>query len=69
MWPGCRCGTGRRSSFGRHYGVSVLTCEPADPAAKGGVEASVKVAKADLVPTDTNLRARLRLVRRAGGGV
>ncbi len=43
-------------SFGRHYGVTVLTCQPADPASKGGVEASVKVAKADLVPTDTNLR-------------
>ena len=42
-------------SFGRHYGVSVLTCAPADPASKGGVEAAVKVAKADLVPTDTNL--------------
>ena len=44
-------------SFGRHYGVSVLTCEPADPASKGGVEASVKISKADLVPTETNLRA------------
>ena len=43
-------------SFGRHYGVTVLTCQPADPASKGGVEASVKLAKADLVPTDTNLR-------------
>jgi transposase len=43
-------------SFSRHYGVSVLTCQPADPASKGGVEASVKVAKADLVPKDTNLR-------------
>jgi transposase len=43
-------------SFGRHYGVTVLTCEPADPASKGGVEASVKVSKADLVPKDTNLR-------------
>jgi len=42
-------------SFGRHYGVSVLTCQPADPASKGGVESAVKVAKADLVPTDTNL--------------
>lgn len=42
--------------FARHYGVSVLTCQPADPATKGGVEASVKLAKADLVPTDTNLR-------------
>ena len=44
-------------SFGRHYGATVLTCQPADPASKGGVEASVKVAKADLVPTDTNLRS------------
>jgi transposase len=42
-------------SFGRHYGVTVLTCQPADPASKGGVEASVKLAKADLVPTATNL--------------
>ena len=45
------------AAFGRYYGVSVLTCEPADPATKGGVEAAVKIAKADLVPTDTNLRA------------
>ncbi len=36
--------------------MTVLTCQPADPASKGGVEASVKVAKADLVPNDTNLR-------------
>jgi len=43
-------------SFGRHYGATVLTCEPADPASKGGVEASVKISKADLVPTGTNLR-------------
>ena len=32
------------------------TCEPADPASKGGSEATVKIAKADLVPKDTNLR-------------
>lgn len=36
--------------------MTVLTCQPADPATKGGVEASVKLAKADLVPKDTNLR-------------
>ncbi len=42
-------------SFARHYGVSVLTCEPADPASKGGSESTVKLAKADLVPKDTNL--------------
>lgn len=44
-------------SFAVHYGVTVLTCQPADPASKGGVESSVKLAKADLVPKETNLRA------------
>jgi len=42
-------------AFARHYAVTVLTCEPADPATKGGSESTVKLAKADLVPTDTNL--------------
>lgn len=42
--------------FARYYGVTVLTCQPADPASKGGVENAVKVAKADIVPRDTNLR-------------
>jgi hypothetical protein len=42
-------------AFARHYGVTVHTCEPADPASKGGSENTVKLAKADLVPTDTNL--------------
>jgi transposase len=42
-------------SFGRHYGISVLTCQPADPASKGGSEAAVKISKADLVPTEANL--------------
>jgi hypothetical protein len=42
--------------FARHYGITVLTCQPGDPATKGGVETSVKLAKADLVPTDTSLR-------------
>ena len=42
-------------NFARHYGVTVLTCQPADPASKGGVESSVKLAKADIVPKDTNL--------------
>ncbi len=41
--------------FARHYGVTVHTCEPADPASKGGSESTVKLAKADLVPKDTNL--------------
>ena len=43
-------------AFARHYGLTVLTCEPADPATKGGSESTVKVAKADLVPKETNLR-------------
>jgi transposase len=40
---------------GHHYGVSIQTCVPADPQSKGGSEATVRVAKADLVPTDHNL--------------
>ena len=43
-------------AFGGHYGVTIETCVPADPESKGGVEATVRVAKADLVPTDANLR-------------
>jgi hypothetical protein len=42
-------------AFARHYGLTVATCLPADPATKGGSEATVRVAKADLVPTDANL--------------
>ena len=45
-------------TFGRYYGISVLTCQPADPASKGGVENAVKLAKADIVPTETNLLAQ-----------
>ena len=40
-----------------HHGISVRACEPADPESKGGSEATVKIAKADLVPTDANLRS------------
>ena len=40
----------------RHYGLTVQTCVPADPESKGGSEATVRIAKADLVPTDHNLR-------------
>src|SRR5579862_4282740 len=42
-------------AVGRHYGVTIATCVPADPESKGGSEATVRVAKADLVPTDANL--------------
>src|SRR5512146_1886422 len=41
--------------FGRHYGLTVATCVPYDPASKGGSESTVKLAKADLVPTAANL--------------
>lgn len=41
--------------FARHYGLTVHTCVPADPASKGGSENTVKIAKADLVPTEANL--------------
>jgi transposase len=44
-------------SVGRHYGLTVATCVPADPESKGGSEATVRIARADLVPTDHNLRA------------
>jgi hypothetical protein len=40
---------------GHHYVVTIATCVPADPESKGGVERTVQIAKADLVPTDTNL--------------
>jgi len=40
----------------RHYGLTIHTCEPADPQSKGGSEATVKLAKAHLVPTEHNLR-------------
>jgi hypothetical protein len=41
--------------LGRHYGLTVATCVPYDPASKGGSESTVKLAKADLVPTEANL--------------
>jgi transposase len=44
-------------SVARHYGVTIATCVPADPESKGGSEATVRIARADLVPTDCNLRA------------
>jgi hypothetical protein len=40
---------------GRHYGMTVETCVPYDPETKGGSEATVRIAKADLVPTEANL--------------
>jgi len=40
---------------GRHYGLTLASCVPADPQSKGGSEATVRIASADLVPTDANL--------------
>jgi hypothetical protein len=37
-------------------GITIRTCVPADPQTKDGSEATVRIAKADLVPTDANLR-------------
>ncbi len=42
-------------AFSGHCGLTVHTCEPAEPASKGGSESTVKIAKADLVPKDSNL--------------
>jgi hypothetical protein len=44
-------------AFARHYGLTIATCLPADPATKGGSEATVRIAKGDLVPTAANLLA------------
>jgi hypothetical protein len=43
-------------ALGRHYGCKVETCRPFDPESRGGTEATVKIAKADLVPAEANLR-------------
>ena len=40
----------------RHYGTTLQTCLPADPESKGGSEATVRIAKADLLPKEVNLR-------------
>jgi len=39
----------------RHYGLHIASCTPFDPESKGGAEATVRIAKADLVPTEANL--------------
>ncbi|WP_218780482.1 hypothetical protein [Rhodococcus sp. NCIMB 12038] len=41
-------------SAGKHYGCVAHTCEPFDQESKGGAEHTVKIAKADLVPTEAN---------------
>ena len=54
-------------AVGRHYGMTVHTCVPYDPESKGGSEATVRVAKADLVPARGEPAGGLRQLRRAGG--
>ena len=43
-------------AVGRYDGMTVHTCVPYDPESKDGSESTVKIAKADLVPTEVNLR-------------
>jgi hypothetical protein len=38
-----------------YYGVAVHTCVVADPESKGGTEATVRIAKADVLPRPDNL--------------
>jgi transposase len=40
-----------------YYGVAVHTCVVADPESKGGTEATVRIAKADVLPRPDNLVA------------
>jgi hypothetical protein len=57
-------------AFGRHYGLTIATCVVADPQSKGGSEATVRIASADLVPTLPPLRRagrRQRSPRRRPG--
>ena len=55
MSRGYRCATRKMLDFAHHYGLTIATCMPADPASKGGSENAVKIAKADLVPCEANL--------------
>src|SRR5699024_5253714 len=41
----------------RRYGTQVHTCATFDPESKGGTDDTVRLAKADVVPTHANLRA------------
>lgn len=46
----------------RHYGTTIRTCLPADPETKRGSEATVRIAKADLVPKDVSLRDHYKML-------
>lgn len=47
---------------GRHDGMTIGTCLPADPQSMGGSEDSVRIAKADLMPTTATLLEEYRTV-------
>ena len=59
----------RMVAAGRHCGATGHSCEQFDPESKGGVETTVKIAKADLVLTQANPRGGYGSFRRAGGRV
>ena len=65
MSAGSRSATRRSSRSARHYGLTIATCVPADPQSKGGSEATVRVAKADLVPTEQTCAAHYEVFARA----
>ena len=52
-----------------HYGVTVATCVPYDPESKGGSEATVRIAKADLVPDRGQPASRVLELERTGRGL
>jgi transposase len=54
---------------GRHYGLTIATCVPADPESKGGSEATVRIAKGRAGADRAQPQAGLRIVRRAGARV
>jgi transposase len=53
----------------RHYGLTIATCAPADAQSKGGVEATVRIAKVIWSrPITTSVRS-IRTGRRLSGRV
>jgi len=54
-------------AVGRHCGMSIRTCLPIR-SPKGGSEATVRIAKADLVPTSVNLAEEFRVFGQLEGG-
>jgi hypothetical protein len=54
-WRASRCATPVLIGVGHHSGVRILPCVLHGPEGKGGVDATVGIAKAGLVPTKYNL--------------